>query len=202
MKKIMALVLNAVVLSLWFQHTWVQAQPLELVTLSDKGGLLPPPDKNAKEEPVKSSAAKTLSGAKRVAPSMGAEGHVARSKANSNPSASDSASSTYVIKPGDTLDKVIAMYFADSIVKTEVLRKEVMAMNPGAFSKGNPKMLLSGVTLKLPEPAQLLSKSSKPMGTTWSGEKANLTLSGYTTYPPVYVNVESSEKRRHWVQYP
>jgi len=196
MKASIATALNAVVLSLAVQHAWVQAQPLELVTLSDKGGLLPPEDKAAKEEPAKAASSKLPSSAKKVGTPVSAE------KTLSGGTNQASSRTTYVVKAGDTLDKVVAANFADSIVKPEVLKKELMAMNPGAFSKGNPKMLLSGSTLKLPVPEQLMAKSSNPSGTTWSGEKANLMLSGYTTYPPVYVHPESSEKRRHWVQYP
>jgi len=196
MKASIALVLNGMVLGLAVQAGFVQAQPLELVTLSDKGGLLPPEDKMVKEEPAKTASAKPSNGVKKSPVAASSE------KTTGGVTSAANHRTTYVVKSGDTLDKVIAQNFADSIVKPEVLKKELMAMNPGAFSKGNPKMLLSGSTLKLPVPEQLLAKSSNQMGTTWSGEKANLMLSGYTAYPPVYVNAENSEKRRHWVQYP
>jgi hypothetical protein len=185
MKVTIAFIFKAAVLSLVVHQSITLAQePLELVTLSDKGGLLPPEDKNAKEEASKNAAPKSTAPIKKVS------------------SASASSRSTYIVKPGDTLDKVIAQNYADSVQKSEALRKELMALNPMAFSKGNPKMLLSGATLKLPNAEQLLSKQAGNAGTTWSGEKAKLAMSGYTTYPPVYANAESSEKRRHWVQYP
>jgi hypothetical protein len=188
--------LNVVFLSCIAQSSSVLAQPLELVTLSDKGGLLPPEEKGTKEEAAKNAVSKPLANIKKSGSASTPERTVSASGMN------NSGRTTYVVKPGDTLDKVIALNYADSLIKTEVLKKELMAMNPGAFGKGNPKILLSGVTLKLPNTEQLLSKSSQQMGKTWSGEKTNLILSGYTTYPPVYVNTESSEKRRHWVQYP
>ena len=196
MKACIVLAMNAMALSLVVHHAVALAQPLELVTLNDKGGLLPPEEKSVKEETPKSANAKVPGIAKKASAPVAAE-------KNSASLVSTSASrTTYVVKAGDTLDKVIALNFADSIVKSEVLKKELMALNPGAFSKGNPKVLLTGVTLKLPVAEQLLGKSAGNMGSTWSGEKASLTLSGYTSYPPVYVNAENSEKRRHWVQYP
>jgi hypothetical protein len=196
MKKILTLVLKASALSLMIQHAFVLAQPLEMVTLNDKGGLLPPEDKSAKEEATKVAPSKSQSTTKKpsIAPSS--------DKPSSSTGSGTTNRLTYVVKPGDTLDKVIALNFADSIIKTEVLKKELMALNPAAFSKGNPKLLLSGAKLKLPSPEQLMAKSSNSSPMTWSGEKANLMLSGYTTYPPLYINAESSEKRRHWVQYP
>ena len=63
-------------------------------------------------------------------------------------------------------------------------------------------MLLTGSTLKLPQSEPVSSKKPGNASNTWSGEKTNLVLSGYTTYPPAYASAESSEKRRHWVQYP
>jgi len=196
MKASIALVLNGVVLSLAVQTALVHAQPLELVTLSDKGGLLPPEEKMVKEEPAKTANSKPSQVIKKGSSAVSTE------KTAGGGASYSSQHNTYVVKPGDSLDKVIAQNFANSIVKPEVLKKELLAMNPSAFSKGNPKMLLSGSTLKLPTPEQLLSKSANAMGSTWSGEKANLMLSGYTAYPPVYVNAENSEKRRRWVQYP
>lgn len=196
MKVKIALILKAAALSFVVHHSFALAQePLELVTLNDKVGLLPPEEKNTKDEGSKNVASKNAMPTKK-APLVTPSDKSAKSFGNA------STRATYVVKAGDTLDKVIAQNYADSVIKTEVLRKEVMALNPQAFSKGNPKTLLSGVTLKLPSAEQMLSKKGGNAGMTWSSEKANLTLSGYTSYPPVYANAESSEKRRHWVQYP
>ena len=197
MKVMCTLILKASLLCLVIHPSWVLAQePLEMVTLNDKGGLLPPEDKNAKDDGSKNASAKGSALTKKTPAlaSAGKPGALSPSHA--------SARSTYVVKPGDTLDKVIAQQYPEHAQKSEALRKELMAINPLAFSKGNPKMLLSGVSLKLPNLDQLLSKQAGNAGTTWSGEKANLSLSGYTSYPTVYANAESSEKRRHWVQYP
>ena len=114
--------------------------------------------------------------------------------------AKGSSKTSYVVKAGDTLEKVIAQQLSDSPLKPEILRKELMALNPNAFTKGNPKMLLAGSVLKLPNAEQMVNKPSG--NATWSADKANLALSGYTSYPPLYPNVQASEKRRHWVQYP
>ena len=166
------------------------AQPLELVALNDKSGLLPPEEKNVKEDAFKNASAKGLTPSQKpTVPSGAAKG---------------SSKSSYVVKAGDTLEKIIAQNFADSPIKPDILRKELMTLNPTAFSKGSPKMLLTGSTLKLPQSESVSVSSKKPgnASSTWSGEKTNLVLSGYTTYPPAYASAESSEKRRHWVQYP
>jgi len=164
------------------------AQPLELVALNDKSGLLPPEEKNVKEDAFKSASAKGLTPSHKLTVSSGA--------------AKGSSKSSYVVKAGDTLEKIIAQNFADSPIKPDILRKELMTLNPTAFSKGTPKMLLTGSTLKLPQSEPVSSKKPGNASNTWSGEKTNLVLSGYTTYPPAYASAESSEKRRHWVQYP
>jgi Tfp pilus assembly protein FimV len=189
------LIYKVLVLSLLAHQSLGLAQPLELVALSDKGGLLPPEEKSSKDEALKNTAIKSLTSPKKpmlVASSADNLGATAPTKGNSRTS--------YVVKPGDTLEKVIAQQLSDSPMKPELLRKELMALNPIAFTKGNPKMLLAGATLKLPNSEQMVNKQSG--NATWSADKANLALSGYTTYPPLYPNVQASEKRRHWVQYP
>jgi len=191
------LIYKVLFLSLLAHQSFGWAQPLELVTLSDKGGLLPPEDKSTKEDAAKSALAKSLASATKVSAVAGAK------EGLSGPGAAKgSLKSSYVVKKGDTLEKVIAQNFSDSPIKAEILRKELMALNPTAFSKGNPKMLLAGSTLKLPQQESILNKKPGNASGTWSNDKTNLVLSGYTSYPPAYASAESSEKRRRWVQYP
>ena len=95
------------------------------------------------------------------------------------------AKSGYVVKAGDTLDKVVRQAYPNSPLRPDLLREEVVRMNPSAMTKGSPKVLMAGATLQLPSHESLLSKHLvKPAADTAS------TLS------------TGSEARRHWVRYP
>lgn len=96
--------------------------------------------------------------------------------------AAEASKASYVVKSGDTLDKVVRVAFPDSPLRPDLLRDEISRLNPAAFTKGSPKMLMAGVTLQLPAHDALLSKHlGKPAGG----------------------NSDSgTETRRHWVRYP
>ena len=64
----------------------------------------------------------------------------------------------YKVKAGDSLDRVIQKFYAKSPLRTEVLREALVQNNPQAFVKGNPKSLLAGANLQLPDPAELVKK--------------------------------------------
>jgi len=98
------------------------------------------------------------------------------------PGAEAPAKGGYVVKSGDTLDKVVRANFPNSPLRTELLRDEIAALNPSAFTKGSSKMLMAGATLQLPTHETLLNKH---LGKATGGE-AN---TGF-------------EARRHWVRYP
>jgi hypothetical protein len=65
---------------------------------------------------------------------------------------------TYMVKAGDTLDRVIQKFYASTPLRPEVLRDALVQNNPQAFVKGNPKSLLAGANLALPDPAELVKK--------------------------------------------
>ena len=90
--------------------------------------------------------------------------------------------SSYVVKPGDTLDKVVRAVFPNSPLRPDLLREEITRLNPAAFTKGSTKVLMAGASLQLPEHEALLSKHlGKPAST------------GADT---------GADARRHWVRYP
>ncbi len=64
----------------------------------------------------------------------------------------------YKVKAGDTLDRVIQKFYASTPLRSDVLRNALVQNNPQAFVKGNPKTLLAGAQLMLPEPAELIKK--------------------------------------------
>lgn len=93
------------------------------------------------------------------------------------------ASTAYVVKAGDTLDKVLRQAYPASPLRPELLREEVVRLNPSAMTKGSTKVLMAGATLQLPPHEALLAKHMlKP-----AAETAAAT---------------SNDARRHWVRYP
>jgi Tfp pilus assembly protein FimV len=93
---------------------------------------------------------------------------------------------TYVVKAGDTLDKVVRNTMADSPLRADLLKEEIVKLNPQAFTKGSKSSLLAGATLRLPRHEELLQKHLKPA----------LDASGNTP------REASTNDRRQWVRYP
>ena len=96
--------------------------------------------------------------------------------------AEPSPKSGYVVKPGDTLDKVVRAAFPNSPLRPDLLRDEVARLNPAAFTKGSSKVLMAGATLQMPAHDALLSQH---LGKAPSGN-ADAT----------------ADARRQWVRYP
>ena len=65
---------------------------------------------------------------------------------------------THTVVAGDTLDKVVKKYYANSPLKPEVLRDWVVVNNPNAFTKVNTKKLQPGTVLNLADQAELIQK--------------------------------------------
>jgi len=65
---------------------------------------------------------------------------------------------TYTVKAGDTIDRVIQKFYASSPLRNEFLRNALVQGNPKAFVKANPKSLIAGSVLVLPDQAELLIK--------------------------------------------
>ncbi len=191
--------------------------PLEVITLSDKG-LLPPEssdDKSAASKPTSSlsSGLRVGSGSKDVHkeadapradspfPAKKAPAPASAAPASSPPAVSASQPTTYLVKSGDTLDKVVQKALGDSPLKSEILKREIVALNPDAFSKGSQKILKSGVHLKLPNNDDLL-RSQLGLGQSSSQQGSRKQFVGYETYPDVIINPQGMEKRKSWVQFP
>ena len=91
------------------------------------------------------------------------------------------AKSAYVVKSGDTLDKVVRFAYPNSPLRPDLLREEIVRLNPSAFTKGSPKVLMAGANLQLPDHDALLGKHLVKAG------------ASADTGP---------DARRHWVRYP
>lgn len=110
-------------------------------------------------------------------------GGMASALAEPGPDASPK-SHTYVVKAGDTLDKVVRASYPNSPLRPDLLRDEVIRLNPAAFTKGAQKMLMAGATLQLPSHDAVVNKHlGKGVDETKDASPA-------------------TEARRHWVRYP
>ena len=96
------------------------------------------------------------------------------------------AAPNYAAKAGDTLDKLIAVYYKGSPLKIEVLRQELVAANPG-IAKASMR-LKAGQGVYIPDHAQIMAKVAAPfmpvaaVADSWSGSDA--------------------AQRRDWVRFP
>lgn len=97
------------------------------------------------------------------------------------PGAEAPPKSAYVVKSGDTLDKVVRSAYPNSPLRPDLLREEIVRLNPSAFTKGSPKVLMAGANLQLPDHDALLGKHLVKAG------------ASADTGP---------DARRHWVRYP
>ena len=94
----------------------------------------------------------------------------------------------YVVKKGDTLDKLLATYYKGSPLKPEVLRSAVLAANPALT--GKKPTLKPGSQLMLPEHGQIMWATLAP----YVPEQAMAALAPATT--------PDTTARRDWVRYP
>ena len=94
----------------------------------------------------------------------------------------------YVVKKGDTLDKLLTTYYKGSPLKPEVLRSAVLAANPAL--SGKKPALKPGSQLVLPEHGQIM----------WA------TLAPYVPEQVLAAQASASipdtTTRRDWVRYP
>lgn len=91
---------------------------------------------------------------------------------------------TYVVKSGDTVDKVIRQTMGNSPLKPELLRQALFQQNPQAFSKSSPRVLVPGSVLTLPNVDEVL--------------RMNLPTPGANGPAPGY----DPNDRKNWIRYP
>ncbi len=148
-----------------------QQPPLELPkTLNDLE--LPASGDSAKSDPVK-KAVKTPAAAKTDATLKSEVKGVDLPPAKPLPTKDLSGLpefGNYKTKAGDTVEKVLQKFYANSPLRNDVLRDALVQNNPKAFAKGNAKNLIPGATLSLPDPLALASKIMVTADAASSGE--------------------------------
>ena len=92
---------------------------------------------------------------------------------------------TYVVRPGDSLDRIIQKTMPNSPLKIEYLRDAMVKANPEAFSRVGSYRIRSGQVLQLPDLGQVLRVALGPLA------------------PSPESQAQTDEQvRRRWVHYP
>ena len=126
----------------------------------------------------------------------------------------------YKVKAGDTIDRILQKFYASTPLRQDVLREALVQNNPQAFVKGNPKSLLAGANLMLPEPAELVKKLMPVLLADASSASANPAQSASTAHTTAAVAAANAAphggaaahqaghnpgpdiNKRNWVRYP
>ena len=58
---------------------------------------------------------------------------------------------TYLVKPGDYLDKIIKQTAGNSRIRPSILRRAFVRANPSAFKRSNPNWMMANKRLKVPD---------------------------------------------------
>ncbi len=95
---------------------------------------------------------------------------------------------SYVVAPGDTLDRIIQKTMGQSPLKIELLREALAAANPQAIASVRSPRLKAGVVLQLPDHEALLRAAVLPL----------LQPAGMALHPVPL----DADNRKRWVRYP
>lgn len=116
---------------------------------------------------------------------------------------------THKVVAGDTLDKVVQKYYANSPLKPEVLRDWVVVNNPNAFIKANSKKLQPGTVLNLADQAELIQKlmpsvasSAQAKPNTPAANPLPAPVGGAASHQAGNIQALVEPNKRNWVRYP
>lgn len=108
-------------------------------------------------------------------------------------SAGGQARMTAQVRPGETLDRILARTLGTAPVAASVVRQAVVQMNPSAFIGGSPHRLVAGATLRLPTAQELTAMTQQ-------GQLRASALSEGVAAQSLHA--APADDRRHWVRYP
>ncbi len=101
---------------------------------------------------------------------------------------------SFVVQPGETLDRIIRARLPQAPFKNDLIRRAFMDLNPSAFPLGTPHMIPAGAVMSVPTPEQIrqsaLSKNPHLSAYLGSQDADEPTLR------------KSKEDRRKWVRFP
>ena len=98
------------------------------------------------------------------------------------------ASYRYVVKKGDTLNKIIKSTFNQHPLKMKSIAEAIIANNKKAFPTGKPTSMQAGATLVIPSFESITGMNS-------NGESSNLVIQKANPYV-------STDPHRGWVRFP
>jgi len=113
----------------------------------------------------------------------------------------------HVVRPGETLDIVIARTVGQSPLKPQVVRDAIVQANPHAFIQGNPHRLVAGATIVIPTPGGLRDhafpeqRAASPPALT-EQQVLEAKAMAARNAPPKPRGGGPDEDRRRWVRYP
>ena len=96
------------------------------------------------------------------------------------------------VRPGETLDRILARTLGSTPFAPALVRKTVVDMNPTAFAGGSPHRLNAGATLVLPSMQDLQAVAGG--GSTGAALLHSPAGGGG--------HAQSQDDRRHWIRYP
>lgn len=94
----------------------------------------------------------------------------------------------YIVKKGDTLNKIIKATFNQHPLKMQAIRKAIIDNNKKAFPTGKPTSMQAGATLMIPSFGQIVGMTSQEVG-----------ISSMTRQENPYI---STDPHRGWVRFP
>lgn len=105
------------------------------------------------------------------------------------------AGSTVTVMPGETLDRVIRRSLPGTPFRDEALRSAFVRLNPAAFPRGTPHLMVAGAVLQVPTVDDLL-RTADP-GRDAAGMQPAAPFSQVPERAPA-----GDEERKRWVRYP
>lgn len=95
-------------------------------------------------------ALKALLGDQVAIPAAGNDDVSGRSLATAGAVANDGSRLSYRVQRGETLDRIIRKTMPGSVLRIAVLRKAFTALNPHAFPRGTPHIIVANAVLQVP----------------------------------------------------
>jgi hypothetical protein len=115
------------------------------------------------------------------------------------------AGQPHVVRPGETLDMVIARTVGQSPLRPQVVRDAIVQANPHAFIQGNPHRLVAGATIVIPTPGGLRDHAFPEMrapAPPMTAQQALEAKAAAARSAPPRPRAGGDEDRRRWVRYP
>jgi len=199
MKLLMTALTVAMSTAVWANEAAVVASPAPVTvpaSTADTAVMLPPEDKEEiiLNNPANLQALQTLLGPELMqAANNGVQPTASGAAPSAMPvSAAMAAGRQQVqVRPGETLDRILARTLGRMPFAAALVRKTVVDMNPTAFVNGSPHRLNAGATLVLPSLQELQAVAGG--GTTGAVLLQNSGGAGHA---------HTADDRRNWIRYP